>query len=190
MGAAAYTHLITKVCSTNRGSIWFDSIPQTYKTIMGTVGAASTLASGDGNANMDMIINPAGPTYSSYSSPAQGWNKGFMVAGSSTSAIYNHYDSTSGMVGQFGSSSYFTYYDDQVNTCVFYCYDYADANTVTSIAFQAGSPFFGTGTTSASRPEISIGVGGMVGANAMTSLSVGPNGNFMSGCLISLYGIN
>ena len=188
MGAAAYTHLITKVCSTDRSSIWFESIPQTYKTIMGVVGATSTLGSGDGNTNLDVLINMA-PTYSSYDS-SKGWLKGFQVAGTSASALYNHYDTTSGMVGQFGSSSYFTYYDDQVNTCVFYCYDYADANTVTSIAFQGGSPYFGTNTAASGRPQIAIGVGGHKDTEAMTSLTVGPNGNFMSGTLVSLYGVN
>ena len=189
MGAAAYTHLITKVCSTNRSSIWFESIPQTYKTIMGVVGAASEVVSGDGNANFDVLVNPGGPTYTSYGS-AKGWLKGFQVAGTSAQEVYNHYDTTSAKVGQFGSSSYFTYYDDQVNTCVFYCYDYADANTVTSIAFQGGSPYFGTNTAASGRPEISIGVGGHKDTEAMTSLSVGPNGNYISGTLVSLYGIN
>ncbi len=189
MGAAAYTHIITKVCSTNRGKIWFNDIPQTYRTIMGIVTGTSKYASGDGNTNFDMLINPVGSTYSSYNGNL-GWIKGFYVAGTSTEVTYNNYSSTSAQVGQFGSSSYFTYFDDQMNTLVFYCYDYADANTVTSIAYQGGSPYFGTGTAASSRPIVSFGSGGMKDAAAMTSLSVGPNGYFMSGSVVSLYGVN
>lgn len=190
MGAKAYTHILTAVASTDRSFMHISNIPQTYKTIMGTVNATSMIGSGTGMDSFNLIVNPQYPSSSSYDN-SRGWSKGFYIAG--TSSKWNNpnvYDSWDSTIGKIGASSYFTYFDDQVNTVVFYCYDYADVNTVTSVAYQGGSPYFGDAVAASGRPLVSIGCSGEKDVGAMTSMNVGPGGFMMSGTVTTLYGIN
>tara|TARA_B100000029_G_scaffold162201_2_gene158262 strand:+ start:720 stop:1295 length:576 start_codon:yes stop_codon:yes gene_type:complete len=189
MGAAAYTHLITKTASTYVGNFYFENIPQTYRTIMGIVTGQCTTSSSGGENNMDICINPAGGNTSGYTSPDFGWNKGFQVAGTSGQTVYNGYNSSSSFVGLFYNSFWFTHCDDVQNTCIFHLHDYANANTITTISWQAGSNYRGTSDSASAMPGFALSCGGTNQVGATTSLTVGPSGSFQSGARISLYGM-